>query len=333
MSENYKVSDKVRYVIANDYRLLQVMSRFGISLGFGERTIADVCGERGIDAETFVLVINYVKQGGERHEMLRQSAINDFFADLPDSRLRTAVSSLLGYLKATHAYFLDYLFPRIRREMLNAIDCSVKNEVAFLMLKFYDNYADEVRKHMQYEDEVTFGHVERLVAGEQLSQAGHPHLLSSHHSSFEDKLYELKALFVQYYPQQGTSNELNEVLYDLYRAQEDLLMHCKVEDHLFLPAVHCVEQRNRRLGSSTSADAEDNEETDNDVLSAREKEIVVCVAKGMANKEIADKLCLSINTVTTHRRNIARKLSIHSSAGLTIYAIVNKLVSLDEVDV
>jgi regulator of cell morphogenesis and NO signaling len=57
------------------------------------------------------------------------------------------------------------------------------------------------------------------------------------------------------------------------------------------------------------------------------------VAKGMANKEIADHLCISVNTVTTHRRNIARKLSIHSSAGVTIYAIVNKLVTLDEVNV
>jgi len=72
------------------------------------------------------------------------------------------------------------------------------------------------------------------------------------------------------------------------------------------------------------------EPEEGEALSAREKEIVACVARGMANKEIADKLCLSVNTVTTHRRNIARKLQIHSSAGITIYAIVNKLVSLEE---
>lgn len=325
MAENYKTSDKVRYVIANDYRLLQVMSRFGISLGFGERTIEDVCRERGIEAETFVMVINFVKSGGGL-----ETARN--FVTMSDSRLRSSVSSMLGYLKATHAYFLDYLFPRIRREMLSAIDCSARNEVAFLMLKFYDSYVDEVRKHMQYENEVTFGYVSRLVEGEQAPESqSRPHLLSSHHATFEDKLYELKALFVQYYPQQGTSNELNEVLYDLYRAQEDLLMHCKVEDHLFLPSVRQLEERNIRLSTRPQETVEEEDTTD--VLSSREKEIVVCVAKGMANKEIADKLCLSINTVTTHRRNIARKLSIHSSAGITIYAIVNKLVRLDEVDV
>lgn len=65
-------------------------------------------------------------------------------------------------------------------------------------------------------------------------------------------------------------------------------------------------------------------------LSNREKEIIVLVVKGMTNKEIADKLFLSVHTVITHRRNIARKLEIHSATGLTIYAIVNKLVDISE---
>lgn len=77
---------------------------------------------------------------------------------------------------------------------------------------------------------------------------------------------------------------------------------------------------------------EKEEETDSqETLSQREKEIVVCVVKGMTNKEIAENLFLSIHTVITHRRNISKKLQIHSAAGLTIYAIVNKLVELGEV--
>ena len=68
-----------------------------------------------------------------------------------------------------------------------------------------------------------------------------------------------------------------------------------------------------------------------DLLSVREKEIVRCVVKGLTNKEIANTLFLSTHTVITHRRNIARKLEIHSTAGLTVYAIVNNLVELDDV--
>ena len=61
------------------------------------------------------------------------------------------------------------------------------------------------------------------------------------------------------------------------------------------------------------------------------REIVVCIVKGMTNKQIADALCISTHTVITHRRNIVAKLQIHSPAGLTIYAIVNKLVDLSDI--
>ena len=66
-------------------------------------------------------------------------------------------------------------------------------------------------------------------------------------------------------------------------------------------------------------------------LSVREREIVVCIVKGMTNKQIAEKLFISTHTVITHRRNVAAKLQIHSPAGLTIYAIVNRLVDLDDI--
>ena len=68
-----------------------------------------------------------------------------------------------------------------------------------------------------------------------------------------------------------------------------------------------------------------------DVLSDREKEILLLICRGMSNQEIADKLFISTHTVITHRRNISAKLGIHSPAGLTIYAIVNKLVELDDI--
>ena len=78
---------------------------------------------------------------------------------------------------------------------------------------------------------------------------------------------------------------------------------------------------------SVSSDNSNEKET----LSSREKEIVSYVVKGFTNQEIADKLFLSIHTVITHRRNIAKKLEIHSATGLTIYAIVNKIVDLSDI--
>lgn len=72
-------------------------------------------------------------------------------------------------------------------------------------------------------------------------------------------------------------------------------------------------------------------EEDYPELTSREKEIIVGIVKGLSNKEIADELCVSVNTVMTHRRNIVSKLQIHSAAGLTIYAIVTHLVDLADV--
>lgn len=75
----------------------------------------------------------------------------------------------------------------------------------------------------------------------------------------------------------------------------------------------------------------EGQESDREQLSTREKEIIVCVVKGMTNKQIAEKLFISTHTVITHRRNIAAKLQIHSPSGLTIYAIVNRLVELNQI--
>ena len=59
-------------------------------------------------------------------------------------------------------------------------------------------------------------------------------------------------------------------------------------------------------------------------------DVIKALSSGFS-KEIADALCISIHTVLTHRKNVAKKLQIHSAAGLTIYAIVNKLVELKDI--
>ena len=92
-----------------------------------------------------------------------------------------------------------------------------------------------------------------------------------------------------------------------------------------------LETLSKKIAGLLNVVSEEEEMDNQDTLSQREKEIVICVVKGMTNKEIAEKLFLSIHTVITHRRNISKKLQIHSAAGLTIYAIVNKLVTLSDV--
>lgn len=66
-------------------------------------------------------------------------------------------------------------------------------------------------------------------------------------------------------------------------------------------------------------------------LSNRETDVLVCVAKGMTNKDISDMLNISVHTVITHRKNIVKKTGIKSVSGLTVYALLNNLVDESEI--
>lgn len=302
----YAVTDRMRDIISDNHLILMVMSRFGISLGFGDKTVGEICAETGTDADTFIAVANFI-------------------SDRPYSLERVDVSSLIDYLKRAHTYFLGFNLPHIRRKLIESIDCSGRDHVAMLILKFFDEYVTEVRNHMEYENTRVFTYVDSLLKGEKNPDYNIRVFAGKHHH-IEIRLKELKDIIIRYYPQQS-SDRLNATLFDIINCEQDLKSHCLVEDRIFVPVVEKVEQlAERAMEQRNDFTVSSPEETE--ALSPREIEIVGCVARGMSNKEIADALCVSINTVTTHRRNISSKLGIHSPVGLAIYAIVNKIVDL-----
>ena len=325
MTEKYHELDPMSDVISDDYRMLQMLGRFGITLGFGNQTVGETCKAAGVDVTTFLTVVNYVKDAAHAHinEMVKQ-------IDLP---------CLMRYLKNSHTYFVDFRLPNIRRKLLEAIDCSSSNQIAMLILKFYDEYAAEVARHMQYEDSHVHPFVENLLKGKVGSETFDT-VVRQHednHASLEKSIAELKNIIIKYYPNDNAAQLMGEVLMDIFMTEEDLLTHCHMEDTLFAECVRRLEFKVRQAGGAEADDegdddGEKNAPSTND-LSEREKDIVVQVAKGLSNKEIADALFISVNTVMTHRRNISRKLQIHSPAALTIYALVNGLVNLDEIAV
>ena len=241
-----------------------------------------------------------------------------------------SIPTLLHYLKASHDYFLDFQLPAIRQELKEALD--EKDNLARLIMKLYDSYAHEIRGHMRYEEQHMFPYVEKLLNNE-LDENVDIQTFSKHHGQITQKLRELKNIIIKYLPSNSQrNNKLMAVLYDLYKNEEWLGAHSQVEDFIFIPAIRLKEKQLRqsdvsiKISKMISQNAEAGE-----TLSDREKDVIVSLVQGMTNKEIADHLFISINTVITHRRNIARKLQIHSPAGLTIYAIVNNLVDITAV--
>ena len=312
-SAGYKPTARMRDLVSDNSVLLLVMGRFGISLGFGDKSVREVCRSHHVDENTFLEVANFVSDREYHYESV-------------------SLSSLIGYLKQAHEYFLDFNLPNIRRKLIESIDYSGNNDIAMLIVKFYDEYVTEVRRHMEYENEVVFTYVEQLSQG-LLNRNYTISEFAGKHTPIGDKLKELKDIVIRYYPERN-NYLLNAVLLDIILCEQDLTSHCMIEDKLFVPAVKHVEQQIRQSGQVAYIGESENETPDKDkleVLSDREKDIVVCVAKGMNNKEIADYLFLSVHTVTTHRRNISNKLQIHTTAGLIIYAIANRLVNIEDI--
>jgi len=225
-TQKYKPTDKMADLISNNYALLQVMSRFGLSLGFGDNTVEEVCRTNGVHCATFLAVVNFVEEGSLR--------MDDVENDL-------SIPALVNYLRQAHIYFLDFCLPGIRRKLIYAIDYS-DDDVSFLILKFFDEYMNEVRKHMEYEDKTVFKYVDSLLENNppknyQITT------FSKHHESISEKLTEFKNIIIKYCPPKANKNALNAVLFDIYSCEEALDSHCKIEDFVFVPAILKLERR------------------------------------------------------------------------------------------
>lgn len=221
----YMVSDKMSDLISDDYFLIQVISRFGIKVGFGDRSVSEVCEKFGVHCTTFLAVVNFIQDGYSKVENLSE----------------LSVASLLDYLKQSHVYFLEYCLPEIRRKLVEGITLS-SDDVSFLILKFFDEYTSEVRLHMEHEERSVFAYVNRLIDGV-VEEDYKISTYSEHHEQVGDKLKELKNILIRYCPNKADTNLLNDALYDIFRCEQELESHCMIEDYVFTPAVMKMERR------------------------------------------------------------------------------------------
>ena len=286
----YKATDKICDLMAREEDAIQIISRFGLEMGVGEQTIEQVCTAHGVHTPTFLAIVNY--------KIFKQRVIPE---DIDIQTLRC-------YLSNAHAYFLDFRLPRLRRALIEAIiPVDPATKIPGLILRCYDEFVDEIRIHIEHENKGMYDE--------------HEH----DDQRITDKLTEIKNLIIKYYPTKPTSTEgtvtytLISVMSDLWHTEQDFADHCAIEDDILRPA----------LTNITPQSKPHKPEPVTEELSEREKDVLIQVVRGLSNKEIADVLCISMHTVISHRKHITSKLNIHSTAGLTIYAIVNKLVDIN----
>ncbi|MDE6485139.1 MAG: hemerythrin domain-containing protein [Duncaniella sp.] len=222
-ARRFAASDRVTDLVMEDYNILPVLSRFSLPLGFDNKTIGQLCAEAGIDADAFLLIINFLVSGQ--------------IDRLPDGMSPMVI---VDFLRNSHDYFITYKFPHIRANLLAALDES-HSDINPIIVKFYDDYISQVRKHFAYEEDTVFPYIEALTSGK--SSEYNIDIFRRHHDEVGDRLAELKNIILRYYTT-SMPYRMYDALVDIFNCEEDLESHADIENHILIPLIASMEQRN-----------------------------------------------------------------------------------------
>ncbi len=223
-TENHKLGD----ILTDHYQLLLLLSRFGISLGFGDKTVKVVCADNGVDCKTFLAVCNYVATGDSTQYH------------------NVDIVSMMRFLRSAHKYYIEFLLPELRAKVVSILKSLPDDKFSGLIIKLFDSYSEEVRKHLAYEDHNLFAYTQRLVDGDSDLPALSLSPFIRQHDNIDTQLSELKNAMIRYYPAVDNLREVNQVLYDIFAFEDDLKSHCDIEGNLFIPAVVELEKSRPR---------------------------------------------------------------------------------------
>ena len=313
MMDQFTSNMKVADLVEANYRLLGVLARVGIDGSFGEKTVSEACLQSGVDPDTVILLCEVYSRPNftPSVEMLHHSHVGD----------------ILRYLHQSHDFYLNSALVAMESDITRLLEPCQKRQQE-VVWDFFRGYQVELRNHFAFEETEVIPYVQDLIIGRQRSGFSIARF-EENHSNIDEKLSDFKNLVMKSLPASCDKRTRIELLLRVYALQEDLKCHTYIEDHILVPMVRLLENPQRYRERERARDEEPEERLE---LSAREKEILVSVAQGLLNKEIADKHNISINTVITHRKNITRKTGIKTVPGLTVYAILNNLIDIKEIE-
>lgn len=223
-SDSIKLAD----LIDVNFKLLNVLSRFGISLGFGENTIREVCERQGINLNSFLLICNVY-------------TYDDY---LPSADLLAGADAvtIVDYLHNSHAFYLEKEFDSLEKNIKAMVEpCDLRQKK--IVARFFEEYKAQVENHFEYEESVVFPYVRSLRSG--ASSEGYTiEQFEENHSNIDETLNDLKNIVMKYLPDTCDTVLRNEVLYRIYRLEEDLAKHTIVEDVVLIPLVNRIEGAN-----------------------------------------------------------------------------------------
>lgn len=227
----YTLNSKMSDMILNDIALLDVLLRFGIPLGFGEKCVEEVCRLHSVDPKFFLIVAN----------------INSFQSYLPSLKELGLVNvkELVDYLKNSHKNYINRRIITIEDKLVYLSE-SVNRSDFRLILKFFRSYKAEVIKHFSYEEQMVFPYINSLLEERPHTDSYSIEQYEDNHSNIDDKLSDLKNLIIKYLPygdmSQDALSAVNDVLKDIFAFEEDLSKHTRIENKVLIPMVHRIEE-------------------------------------------------------------------------------------------
>jgi regulator of cell morphogenesis and NO signaling len=230
----FNKDDKMSSLVTGNYNLLPVINRFGIHLGFKEKTIGELCEEQNIHTDFFLAIVNTYND-------------ENYF---PHSELLSFSPFLIiDYLMTTHQYYITYVLPKIER-LLNQVLLTCEKDCSSLKMinSFYQKYKVELLLHFQQEDEKVFPYIKELYTTKVIKNPGNTlAVFENEHTNVEVKLSDLRNLIIKYLEPNYDSNAMNEFLFALFQFEKDIYDHARIEDKILNVQVLKFEKQLKKL--------------------------------------------------------------------------------------
>ncbi len=220
----FTTKQKMAELLITSPRLLTLFERTGIRLGFGERSVEEVCADSDISAELFVALCNI-------------STLDDFTPSV-EGLGAADLRHVVGYLSLSHRYYTERYFPTLH-DHIHLMAADLDNRQQQLINSFYDDYEAEVLKHFRYEDEVVFPYIEGLLSGTPAAYSIAD--FADNHSDIDEKLSDLLNIIIKYLPEPSPATASHDVLRDIFFIEEELAKHTLIENRLLVPLAAQIE--------------------------------------------------------------------------------------------
>ena len=222
----YKESDNLSALVAIHPDLLLTLSHFNIPLGFGDKSIGEVCRTHGINPQFFLLIC--------------QIYSNDSYLPTQATIMSTPMSGLVPYLIRSHDYYLNHRLPHIGHH-LEKIASMLPDRAGKAIVRFFNAYLDEVRQHFIHEEKTVYPYINQLLNHEHGNKFTITEFLDSH-GNLEEKLSDLVQIIFKYLPHEASDDDAIDMIFDILQLSRDLRKHSLVEDKILGPYVKQLEK-------------------------------------------------------------------------------------------